>query len=69
MNMISDKGFVIEREVDFITILEEGFPRQCYEHCFHGLFPVFQYDISDRIQELLSFVHMSRINHFCRCLF
>jgi len=28
--MISVKSFVIERAVDFITILEEDFPRQCY---------------------------------------
>ena len=28
--MISFKGFVIERAVDFITILEEDFSRQCY---------------------------------------
>ena len=67
--MIRIKSGVTERAVAFITILEECFPRQCYEHCFHGLFPVFQYDITDRIQELLSFVHMSRINYFCRCLF
>ena len=60
---------VTERAVDFITILEEGFPRQCYYHCFHELFPAFQYDITDRIPELLSFVYMSRINYFCQCLF
>ena len=24
------ESFVIERAVDFITILEEGFPRKCY---------------------------------------
>ena len=30
MNMISAKSFVIEHAVDFITILEEDFPRQCY---------------------------------------
>jgi len=35
--MISVKRFVIERAVDFITILEEDFPRQC----FHELFPRF----------------------------
>ena len=28
--MISVKRFVTERAVDFITILEEDFPRQCY---------------------------------------
>ena len=28
--MISFKGFVIEGAVDFITILEEDFPRQRY---------------------------------------
>ena len=28
--MISVKRVVIERAVDFITILEEDFPRQCY---------------------------------------
>ena len=36
---------VTERAVDFITILEEDFP-------------AFQYDIIDRIPELLSFVCM-----------
>ena len=30
MNMISVKRFVIEHAVDFITILEKDFPRQCY---------------------------------------
>ena len=54
MNMISVKSFVIEHAVDFITILEEDFPRQRY--CFHDLFPAFQYDIIDRIPELLSFL-------------
>ena len=33
--MICVKSFVTERAVDFITILEEDFPR----HCFHELFP------------------------------
>ena len=28
--MIRINSFVIERAVDFITILEEDFPRQCY---------------------------------------
>ena len=37
--MVNVKGFVIERAVDFITILEEYFPRKCY--CFHELFPAF----------------------------
>ena len=54
--MISVKSFVIERAVDFITILEEDFP-------------AFQYDIIDRIPELLSSVYMSCINYFCQCLF
>ena len=63
--MISVKSFVIECAVDFITILEEDFPRQY----FHELFPAFQYDITDRIPELLSFVYMSCINYFCQCLF
>ena len=67
--MISVKSFVIKRAVDFITILEEDFPRQCYQHCFHELFPAFQYDIIDRIPELLSFVYMSCIHYFCQCLF
>ena len=67
--MISVKSFVIERAVDFITILEEDFPRECYEHSFNELFPAFQYDITDRIPELLSFVYMSCIHYFCQCLF
>ena len=54
--MISVKSFVIERAVDFITILEEDFP-------------AFQYDIIDRMPELLTFVYMSCINYFCQCLF
>ena len=65
MNMICIKHFVIECAVDFIMILEEDFPRQCYYHCFHRLFPAFLYDIIDRIPELLSFVYMSRVNYFC----
>ena len=56
--MIRINSFVIERAVDFITILEEDFPRQY----FHELFPAFQYDIIHRILKLLSFVYMSRIN-------
>ena len=56
--MISVKSFVTERAVDFTTILEEDFPRQCYWHCFHELFPAFQYDIIDKIPELLSFVYI-----------
>ena len=67
--MISVKSFVIERAVDFITILEEDFPRECYEHSFNELFPAFQYDIIDRIPELPSFVYMSCIHYFCQCLF
>ena len=67
--MIRIKRFVIEHAVVFITILEEDFPRQCYKHCFHELFPAFQYDIIDRIPELLSFVYMSRINYFCVFIF
>ena len=63
--MIRMKSFVTERAVDFITILEEDFPRQC----FHEFFPAFQYDIVARIPELLSFVYMSCINYFCQCLF
>ena len=39
MNMISVQSFVIEHAIDFITILEEDFPRQYY--CFHELFPAF----------------------------
>ena len=50
---------MIERAVDFITILEEGFPRQFYWHRFHELFPAFQYDIIHSIPELLSFVYFS----------
>ena len=65
--MISVKGFVTERAVDFITNLEEDFPRQCY--CFHELFPAFQYDIIDRIPKLVSFVYMSCIHYFFQCLF
>ena len=30
---------------------------------------MFQYDIIDRIPELLSFVYMSFIHYFCQCLF
>ena len=30
MNMINVKSFVIEHAIDFIMILEEDFPRQCY---------------------------------------
>ena len=30
MNMICIKSSVIEHAVDFITVLEEDFPRQCY---------------------------------------
>ena len=63
--MIYIKRFVIERAINFITILEEDFPRAC----FHELFPAFQYDIIDRIPELLSFVYMSCLNYFCQCLF
>ena len=36
---------------------------------FYELFPTFQYDIIDRIPELLSFVYMSCTNYFCQCLF
>ena len=68
-NIICVKCFVIERALDFIRILEEDFPRQCYWHCFHELFPEFKYDIIDRILELLSFVYMSCINYCCQCLF
>ena len=32
--MISVKRFVTERAVDFITILEEDFPRQCFTSSF-----------------------------------
>ena len=65
--MVHIKSFVIERAVDFIiTILLEDFPRHRNRHCFQ-LFPAFQYDISDRIPELLSSVYMSRINSFCHC--
>ena len=39
--MIRIKSFVIECAVDLITILEEDFPTQCYDHCFHELFPLF----------------------------
>ena len=39
--MISVESFVIERAIDFITILEEDFPRQCYQHRFHEFFPAF----------------------------
>ena len=59
--MIRINSFVIERTVDFITTLEEDIARQFYEHCFHELFPAFQYDIIHRIPELISFVYMSRI--------
>ena len=67
--MISVNSFAIECAIDFIMILEEDFPRQCYYHCFHELFPTFQYDIIDRIPKLLSFVYKSCINYFCQCLF
>ena len=30
MNMNSFKSFVIERAIDFITILEVDFPQHCY---------------------------------------
>ena len=33
--MISVKSFVIERAVNFITILEEDFPGLTVLHCFH----------------------------------
>ena len=59
--MISVKSFVTERAVDFITILEEDFPRQCYSHCFHELFPAFQCDIIGRIPELLKLLRLSRL--------
>ena len=36
---------------------------------FHELFTAFQYDIIDRVPDLLCFVYMSCINHFCQCLF
>ena len=65
-------NYVIERAVDFITILEEDFPRQCTNTVFTSSFPpAFQYDIIDRIPERLSFVYMnmSCINYFCQCLF
>ena len=38
--MICVKSFVIERAVDFITILEEDFPRQC-DSVFTSPFPRF----------------------------
>ena len=39
--MIRIKVFVTERAIDFVMILEEDFPRQCYKHSFHELFPAF----------------------------
>ena len=39
--MIRIRGFVTERAVDSLMILEEDFPRQCYYDCFHELFPAF----------------------------
>ena len=39
--MIIIKSFMIERAVDLIMILEENFPRKCYKHSFHELFPAF----------------------------
>ncbi len=41
--MIRVKSFVIKRAVDFITILEEDFPRQCYvtNTVFTSSFPRF----------------------------
>ena len=54
--MIRIQGFVIERAVDFITILEEDFPRHCNKYCFHELFPAFYHDITDTIPEPLSFM-------------
>ena len=50
------KSFVIERAVDFITILKEDFPGHRNKHCFQELFPVFSYTVIDRIPEFLSFV-------------
>ena len=58
-NMIRIKTF--RASVDSITISQEDFPIHCNKHCFHGLFPAFQYGIIDRIPELLSFVYMSHI--------
>ena len=57
------KSFVIARAVDFITILEEDFPRLTVTSTvFTSSFPR-QYDIIHRILKLLSFVYMScRIN-------
>ena len=67
--MIRIKRFVIERAVYLTTSLLEDFPRYCTKHCFHDLFPAFQYDIIDRIPELLRFVYIPRVNNFCQCLF
>ena len=39
--MIYINSFVIEHTIDFITILEEDFPRHRNEHCFHELFATF----------------------------
>ena len=52
MNMIHCKHSVIECAVAFITILWEDFPRHHNSHFFHELFPMFEYDITDRILKL-----------------
>ena len=39
--MVRGKRFVIERAVDFITILQEDFPRHRNSHFFDELFPSF----------------------------
>ena len=59
--MIRIKTF--RASVDSITISQEDFPIHCNKHCFHELFPAFQYGIIDRIPELLSFVYMSHIKN------
>ena len=67
--MIRIKSFVIERAVYFITILEEDFPRHCNTVFTISSRVLLEYDIIDRIPELLSFVYMSRINYFCQFKF
>ena len=39
--MIRIQRFVTEPAVDFITILDEDFAKQCYEHSPHELFSTF----------------------------
>ena len=66
--MISVKCFVIERAVDFITILEEDFPDSVTNTLFTSSFPRFSMTSLIGYRNHFSFVYMSCINYFLSML-